>query len=215
MYCIFIPFISYRKLKTIAIYNVSCYNGDEVIFMITLTEKDIVELFEKNGIELGKIEETVVEKLKEKKLKVATAESCTGGLISERITRVSGSSAVFDCGVCPYANEIKEKVLGVRHDTLSILGAVSAETAIQMAEGVKKLSGADIAVSTTGIAGPTGGTVQKPVGLVFMGVCTETEAYAIKLLLGEENTRDYIRAMASSAALFTVLSEAVKFNDEW
>ena len=215
MYCIFIPFISYRKLKTIAIYNVSCYNGDEVIFMITLTEKDIVELFEKNGIELGKIEETVVEKLKEKKLKVATAESCTGGLISERVTRVSGSSAVFDCGVCSYANEIKEKVLGVRHDTLSILGAVSAETAIQMAEGVKKLSGADIAVSTTGIAGPTGGTVQKPVGLVFMGVCTETEAYAIKLLLGEENTRDYIRAMASSAALFTVLSEAVKFNDEW
>ena len=215
MYCIFIPFISYRKLKTIAIYNVSCYNEDEVIFMITLTEKDIVELFEKNGIELGKIEETVVEKLKEKKLKVATAESCTGGLISERITRVSGSSAVFDCGVCSYANEIKEKVLGVRHDTLSILGAVSAETAIQMAEGVKKLSGADIAVSTTGIAGPTGGTVQKPVGLVFMGVCTETEAYAIKLLLGEENTRDYIRAMASSAALFTVLSEAVKFNDEW
>ena len=215
MYCIFIPFISYRKLKTIAIDNVSCYNGDEVIFMITLTEKDIVELFEKNGIELGKIEETVVEKLKEKKLKVATAESCTGGLISERITRVSGSSAVFDCGVCSYANEIKEKVLGVRHDTLSILGAVSAETAIQMAEGVKKLSGADIAVSTTGIAGPTGGTVQKPVGLVFMGVCTETEAYAIKLLLGEENTRDYIRAMASSAALFTVLSEAVKFNDEW
>ena len=74
MYCIFIPFISYRKLKTIAIYNVSCYNGDEVIFMITLTEKDIVELFEKNGIELGKIEETVVEKLKEKKLKVATFE---------------------------------------------------------------------------------------------------------------------------------------------
>ena len=215
MYCIFIPFISYRKLKTIAIYNVSCYNGDEVIFMITLTEKDIVELFEKNGIELGKIEETVVEKLKEKKLKVATAESCTGGLISERITRVSGSSAVLVGGVCSYANEIKEKVLGVRHDTLSILGAVSAETAIQMAEGVKKLSGADIAVSTTGIAGPTGGTVQKPVGLVFMGVCTETEAYAIKLLLGEENTRDYIRAMASSAALFTVLSEAVKFNDEW
>ena len=183
--------------------------------MITLTEKDIVELFEKNGNEMGKIEETVLEKLKEKKLKVATAESCTGGLISERITRVSGSSAVFDCGVCSYANEIKEKVLGVRHDTLSILGAVSAETAIQMAEGVKKLSGADIAVSTTGIAGPTGGTVQKPVGLVFMGVCTETEAYAIKLLLGEENTRDYIRAMASSAALFTVLSEAVKFNDEW
>ena len=76
---------------------------------------------------------------------------------------------------------------------------------------MKKLSGADIAVSTTGIAGPTGGTAQKPVGLVYLGVCTDAGAYAIQLLLGEENSRDYIRAMASSAALFTALSEAVKF----
>ena len=82
---------------------------------------------------------------------------------------------------------------------------------MQMAEGVKKLSGADIAVSTTGIAGPTGGTAQKPVGLVYLGVCTDAGAYAIQLLLGEENSRDCIRAMASSAALFSALSEAVKF----
>ena len=75
---------------------------------------------------------------------------------------------------------------------------------------MKKLSGADIAVSTTGIAGPTGGTEQKPVGLVFLGVCTDSEAYAVKLLLGEKNTRDYIRAMASSAALFMAISEAHK-----
>ena len=181
--------------------------------MVTLTAQDIMELFQKNTIELSKIEELVVERFTEKELKLATAESCTGGLISERITRVSGASAMFDCGVCSYANEIKEKVLGVRHDTLQIqiLGAVSAETAMQMAEGVKKLSGADIAVSTTGIAGPTGGTAQKPVGLVYLGVCTDAGAYAIQLLLGEENSRDYIRAMASSAALFTALSEAVKF----
>ena len=179
--------------------------------MVTLTAQDIMELFQKNTIELSKIEELVVERFTEKELKLATAESCTGGLISERITRVSGASAMFDCGVCSYANEIKEKVLGVRHDTLLILGGVSAETAMQMAEGVKKLSGADIAVSTTGIAGPTGGTAQKPVGLVYLGVCTDAGAYAIQLLLGEENSRDYIRAMASSAALFTALSEAVKF----
>ena len=179
--------------------------------MVTLTAQDIMELFQKNTIELSKIEELVVERFTEKELKLATAESCTGGLISERITRVSGASAMFDCGVCSYANEIKEKVLGVRHDTLQILGAVSAETAMQMAEGVKKLSGADIAVSTTGIAGPTGGTAQKPVGLVYLGVCTDAGAYAIQLLLGEENSRDYICAMASSAALFTALSEAVKF----
>ena len=88
--------------------------------MVTLTAQDIMELFQKNTIELSKIEELVVERFTEKELKLATAESCTGGLISERITRVSGASAMFDCGVCSYANEIKEKVLGVRHDTLQI-----------------------------------------------------------------------------------------------
>ena len=128
--------------------------------MVTLTVSDFRKLLQKNEMKPEELEFQLVELLNEKHLKVATAESCTGGLISERITRVSGSSAVFDCGVCSYANEIKEKVLGVQHDTISVLGAVSAETAIQMAEGVKKLSGADIAVSTTGIAGPTGGTDQ-------------------------------------------------------
>ena len=189
--------------------------------MVTLTSADIMALLKKNGLEPDKVEFEVVERLREKNLKVATAESCTGGLISERITRVSGASEVFDCGVCSYANEIKEKLLGVRHDTLSILGAVSAETAIQMAEGVKKLSGADITVSVTGIAGPSGGTSEKPVGLVFLGICSETDAflgicsetdaYAVKLLLGEDNERDYIRAMASTAALFIVLEEVHKY----
>lgn len=178
--------------------------------MVTLTDVDIIQLLRKNNLNQDTLQEDVVAKLSELGLKVATAESCTGGLISERITRVSGSSEVFDCGVCSYANEIKSKVLGVSEETLSILGAVSAETAIQMAEGVKKLSGADIAVSTTGIAGPTGGTAEKPVGLVFLGVCAKDKAYAIKLLLGgvnAVNTRTYIRKLASDAALFTVLSE--------
>lgn len=179
--------------------------------MITLTDIDIIQLYRKNGIEPDTVQEKVVEKLAAMGLKVATAESCTGGLISERITRVSGSSAVFDCGVCSYANAIKEKVLGVEAETLAVLGAVSAETAIQMAEGVRRLSGADIAVSTTGIAGPTGGTTEKPVGLVYMGVCTESRTYAVKLMLGGSNnivnSREYIRRLASDAALFTVLSE--------
>ena len=155
--------------------------------MVTLTSADIMALLKKNGLEPDKVEFEVVERLREKNLKVAT------------------------CGVCSYANEIKEKLLGVRHDTLSILGAVSAETAIQMAEGVKKLSGADITVSVTGIAGPSGGTSEKPVGLVFLGICSETDAYAVKLLLGEDNERDYIRAMASTAALFIVLEEVHKY----
>ena len=160
---------------------------------------------------IEKIVTEVVELLKKRKLTISTAESCTGGLISERITRVSGSSAVFDCGICSYANAIKEKVLGVNPETLAVLGAVSAETAIQMAEGVYKISGADIAVSTTGIAGPTGGTAEKPVGLVYMGVCTKDKAYAVRLMLGGAenrlNSRAQIRRLASDAALFTILSE--------
>ena len=178
--------------------------------MVTLTDIDIIQLLRKNNLNPDTLQEDVVSKLRELGLKVATAESCTGGLISERITRVSGPSEVFDCGVCSYANEIKTKVLGVSEETLTVLGAVSAETAIQMAEGVKKLSGADIAVSTTGIAEQTGGTAEKPVGLVFMGVCTKDKAYAIKLLLGganSQNNRATIRRAASDAALFTVLSE--------
>lgn len=186
--------------------------------MVTLTDVDLIQLLRKNNLNQDTLQEDAVSKLAQKGLTVATAESCTGGLISERITRVSGSSEVFGCGVCSYANEIKEKVLGVQHDTLTVLGAVSAETAIQMAEGVKKLSGADIAVSTTGIAGPTGGTAEKPVGLVYMGVCTDSKTYAVRLMLGgaenRANSRTYIRKLASDAALFTILSECYADNTE-
>ena len=181
--------------------------------MVTLTDIDIIQLYRKNGLEQDSAQEEAVGRLASLGLRVATAESCTGGLISERITRVSGSS-----GVCSYANFIKEKVLGVHPETLAVLGAVSAETAIQMAEGVKKLSGADIAVSTTGIAGPTGGTDEKPVGLVFLGVCTAQRAYAVRLMLGGTNnitnSREYIRRLASDAALFMILSECRQLGAE-
>ncbi len=184
--------------------------------MVTLTDVDIIQLLRKNNLNQDTFHEEVVAKLRERGLKIATAESCTGGLVSERITRVSGSSEVFECGVCSYANRIKEKLLGVSSETLAVLGAVSAETAIRMAEGVKKLSNADIAVSLTGIAGPTGGTDEKPVGLVYLGVCTDKKAYAVKLMLGGTknivNTRDYIRKLASDAALFTALSECYNIS---
>ena len=137
--------------------------------MITLTDTDVVRLLRKNNLNSDTLQENVVAKLREKGVKLATAESCTGGLLSERITAVSGASEVFDFGVCTYANEMKHKVLGVSNETLSVLGAVSAETAMQMAEGARNVSGADLAVSTTGIAGPTGGTPEKPVGLVYLG----------------------------------------------
>lgn len=178
--------------------------------MITLTETDVIQLLRKNNLNADTLQENVVETLAKRNLKVATAESCTGGLISERITRVSGSSEVFDCGVCSYANEIKHKLLGVSEETLNVLGAVSAETAIQMAEGVKKLSGADIGISTTGIAGPLGGTPEKPVGLVFCGVCTKNKTYALKLdfssAANRADSRNYIRKLTSDTVLFTILS---------
>ena len=178
--------------------------------MVTFTDLDIINLLRRNNLDADTLQEKVVEKLRARNIKLATAESCTGGLISERITSVSGASEVFDCGVCSYSNEIKHKVLGVSEETLSVLGAVSSETAMQMAEGVRRLADADLAVSTTGIAGPTGGTPEKPVGLVFCGICTKNKTYAIKLLLGgninKTNSRSYIRKLTSDAVLFTILS---------
>lgn len=186
----------------------SKFFGDDI--MVTFTDLDIIKLLRKNNLDADTLQEKVVEKLRARNIKLATAESCTGGLISERITSVSGASEVFDCGVCSYSNEIKHKVLGVSEETLSVLGAVSSETAMQMAEGVRRLADADLAVSTTGIAGPTGGTPEKPVGLVFCGICTKNKTYAIKLLLGgninKTNSRSYIRKLTSDAVLFTILS---------
>ncbi len=182
--------------------------------MIELTDIDIINLIRKNNLHSDTLQENVVKKLAEKGLKTASAESCTGGLISERITRVSGASNVFDCGICSYSNEIKSKVLGVQETTLAVLGAVSAETAIQMAEGVRRLSGADIGISTTGIAGPGGGTPEKPVGLVYLGVSTKNESFAVRLMLGGRgkilNNRNTIRKYASDAALFMILDATYK-----
>lgn len=115
-----------------------------------------------------KDEEKVVKLLKEKGLILATAESCTGGLIAKRITDVPGSSEAFECGIVSYSNRIKKEILGVSEKTLEKHGAVSAECAGEMVEGVLKLSGADIAVAVTGIAGPTSDNSDKPVGLVYI-----------------------------------------------
>lgn len=115
------------------------------------------------------LEEQVVELLKEKKMKISTTESCTGGFLAGTIVNVSGASEVFDEGYITYSNEAKHKILGVKEETLSQYGAVSEETAKEMASGCAKVSGAQVAVGITGIAGPTGGTKEKPVGLVYMG----------------------------------------------
>jgi nicotinamide-nucleotide amidase len=115
------------------------------------------------GIDVGDLQTALVQTLRQKGKTVAVAESCTGGLVGKRITEVSGASDVFGCGVCTYSNEMKQQLLHVRPETLERHGAVSAETAIEMARGVRGLSGADIGVSVTGIDGPGGGTAEKPV----------------------------------------------------
>ena len=167
---------------------------------------EFTELLAQENINEKELPELLVNALTRAKKRIATAESCTGGMISAAITSVGGASAVFDCGVCSYANFIKHKIVGVREETLSTYGAVSDRTAAEMARGIRKLAGADIGVSTTGIAGPLGGTPYKPVGLVYIGVSTPLGLKTEKMLLGENNAdRTRIRELATAAALYFAL----------
>ena len=152
------------------------------------------------GVDYNCIEEAVVEMLKEHHLKVATAESCTGGLIAKRITDVPGASEVFECGIISYANGIKHKVLGVSEDDLNKYGAVSEPVAKQMAQGALKVSGADIAVSVTGIAGPDSDSTGKPVGLVYIGLADKENVWVRKIRTSRRD-RSYNRYVSASNAL--------------
>jgi len=162
------------------------------------------------GVDCESMEKKLVELLLRNKLTVSTAESCTGGMVSQLITNVPGSSEVFGFGVCTYANQAKMKMLGVKEETLEKYGAVSEQTAMEMARGVKELSGSDISLSLTGIAGPGGGTEQKPVGLVYIGVCAGEKCYAKKLLLAQHGRSDrgFIRTLAAKNALKAAIDEA-------
>lgn len=119
---------------------------------------------------MDKLEVIVGQWMAERKLKLATAESCTGGLLGHRITDVPGSSTYYEGGIIAYSYEAKERLLGVHHDTLYEHGAVSAETALEMARGARRELGTDIGISITGIAGPGGGMPGKPVGLVYIAL---------------------------------------------
>ncbi|PKM62332.1 MAG: damage-inducible protein CinA [Firmicutes bacterium HGW-Firmicutes-21] len=149
------------------------------------------------------ITDELVELLIEKRLKIATAESCTGGLIAEMITSVAGASAVFGCGIIAYSNDIKKSVLGVKAETLDGFGAVSEQTAAEMAAGARIISGSDLAVSVTGIAGPGGGSDQKPVGTVCIGVSTafgiDTKRFLFK------GDRRSVRLQSAEAAIKMVI----------
>ncbi len=126
--------------------------------------------------------EKIASLLKEKKLWIATAESCTAGLIGHTLTNIPGSSEYYKGGIISYSNEVKMKILGVKKKTLETYGAVSEQTARQMAEGAKRVLETDIAIATTGIAGPGGGTKEKPVGLVYIGLATPEGVEARKFI---------------------------------
>ncbi len=169
------------------------------------------------GVDVETLERTVVERLRACGMTVAFAESCTGGLISKRITDVSGASEVFMGSCVTYANEAKMKLLGVRSETLERFGAVSEQTAREMARGVREALGVDIGVSVTGVAGPTGGTAAKPVGTVFLGISTEWGESVRALSLSAMKSREYIRATSASNAFDMILkkiSEKMKNNEK-
>lgn len=140
------------------------------------------------GYEKTELEEAIGSLLREKSLTISFAESCTGGYISHLITSVSGSSEYLMGSVVSYSNEVKMKQLGVKAETLENHGAVSEETAIEMAEGVRKALGTDIGFSSTGIAGPSGGTEEKPVGTIWLAFSSKAKTQTLKLSLA--GTRD-------------------------
>ncbi len=145
------------------------------------------------------LEEAVGKLLKEKKLRIAVAESCTGGYISHRLTNISGSTAYFERGAVTYSNAAKTELLHVPADMIASHGAVSEEVARAMAEGVRKISGTDIGLSVTGIAGPTGGTAEKPVGLVYVGLSDAAGTIAKKFFFPDGRLR--FKDRTSQAAL--------------
>ena len=152
------------------------------------------------------LEQQVVKALFDQGKTLSTAESCTGGMLAQRITDVSGASNVFECGIVSYSDRIKREVLGVQANTLCTYHAVSAETAKEMAEGARRVSGADMAVSVTGIAGPSSDDSGKPIGLIYIGFADETHTEVVKLQNNfSTDVRRQNREAATNAALELVL----------
>ncbi len=153
------------------------------------------------GYDDEELEEAVAKLLFEKQKTVAVAESCTGGLLAHKLTNISGSSDYFERGVVAYSNEAKMDVLGVPRETLEKHGAVSPETAVTMAEGVRQHGGVDFGISTTGIAGPTGGTKEKPVGLLYVGVANEYRSFSKKFVFFKDRLINKERSVQAALNL--------------
>ena len=153
----------------------------------------------------------IIESLTKQGLSVATAESCTGGLIASTIVDAPGASGCFNEGYVTYSNEAKMKNLGVKDETLMAFGAVSEQTASEMAQGVMKRAKADFGLSSTGIAGPSGGSPSKPVGLVYIGCAYKGGCKVLKLNL--KGDRSQVRSQAAERAL-ELLADCLEYKEE-
>lgn len=167
---------------------------------------------------LDKTVTSVVKLLEQRGLTISTAESCTGGLLSELITSVSGASAVFELGLCTYSERMKQGYLNVSETALKQYGVVSREVALEMVQGLKKCSGADVCISVTGIAGPGRGTPETPVGTVYIGfdICGKQFVRLPELWKLDDRSRDNIRRTAACYAfgvIEEILMEAVHTNE--
>ena len=154
---------------------------------------------------MAKPEELLVKALAARHMTIAAAESCTGGYIAKRLTDVPGASEVFAGACVTYTCDAKEKLVGVSHGTLERFGAVSEQTAIEMAEGVRRVLGTDFGVSVTGLAGPGGGTPELPVGTVWTAIAGRDGTHAILLRLSPDASREEIRYEAATAVIRSVL----------
>ncbi|MBR5983800.1 MAG: competence/damage-inducible protein A [Bacteroidales bacterium] len=190
--------------------RLSVYEPDDNTESYIATKvKELEQIVSENIIayEDIKLEELVGKLLKERHCSVATAESCTGGKVASLITSVSGSSEYYKGSVVSYCNEVKANVLGVSRADLEKYGAVSSTVAEQMASGVRKLLGVDYAVSTTGIAGPTGGSDEKPVGTVWIAVAMPSKVVSRKYVFGKDRAINIERFAASALAMLIVEME--------
>jgi nicotinamide-nucleotide amidase len=173
---------------------------------INKAEKELIPLAGKYifGFDDDTMESVVGQLLRQKGMTLSTAESCTGGNIAQLITSIAGSSDYFKGSVVAYSNEIKEKLLGVPQQTLVDHGAVSEQTVIAMAEGIRKRFDTDYSIAVSGIAGPGGGTDEKPVGTTWIAVSTPTETIARKFLLGDHRGRNIRKASLAALNMLRV-----------
>ena len=197
--------LAYLPAPNVVRLRLSAYEveGKEVRHEIDTLFEELRTIIPDNiaGFEEASVEELVHNALINKGKTLAVAESCTGGAIASKFTAQAGASAYFLCGVVSYSNESKNMVLGVEMSDIAQYGAVSEQVAMAMAKGAKVISGADFAISTTGIAGPTGGSKEKPVGTVWIGIATPDKCYAVLKNCGTDRSQIISRATAYAIAM--------------